>query len=585
MKNILSFIEENIMKFFRGILLGILFINFLNAHSGVQGNTADYVIVGVGTSGGFLAKKLSDDKKTSVIALHSGKNFTDSFIIKYAKNTVFSVLSVLLGVPLPFDPALLHLPPDTQAELETLLQLSANAAKPLYETDVSTPQVYADFRQILWAIPLPLAGGTSVNAGAFCRGTNELFSAWEAIGGPEWSVDKILAIYKELENYHGKTTNPNARGYHGPLRVRQDHVSKLAQMFTNAEIKATGFPFVLDYNDPNTPIGISSQFQLTRKGDDSFYRVSSATAFLDHHVMKSNGTGIHGRKLQVYFDSIGLRTIWDGNKAIGVEYLQDGVVKQVFAKKGVIVAAGLRSSPFLLHSGIGPSSLLSSLGIPVIYNNPHVGQNLADQPNTVMIFASNPKDSNVKSNGVFSQIAWLSAPGGNPISRQIRISTVDIIPGVTVAILDLCQPKSRGSVSINSRNPLDPPVVDLGVLSDPRDLDLFVASYRTYVKAINIQLQRMDPSYQLIYPDPKILDNPTLIADFVRGVVGSNLHFQSHCRMAPLDQGGVVDSFGRVYGVENLIVADNSINPQGMDGSPMATAYLVAANIARLLGY
>ncbi len=72
---------------------------------------------------------------------------------------------------------------------------------------------------------LPLAGGTSVNAGAWCRGTNQLFSQWEAIAGPEWSVNKILSLYKGLERYHGKTNSPNARGHHGPIRIRQDSPS------------------------------------------------------------------------------------------------------------------------------------------------------------------------------------------------------------------------------------------------------------------------------------------------------------------------------------------------------------------------
>ncbi len=567
------------------LIVGILSPNCVQARSGVDGNKADYVIVGVGSAGGLLAKKLTDDKKTSVIALHSGQNFTNAFIIKYAKNTIFSVLAALLGIPLPFDPSTLNLPPDVKAQLAELIQLTNDAAKPLYETGVSTPQPNADDRQILWALPLPLAGGTSVNAGAWCRGTDQLFSQWEAIAGPEWSVNRILAIYKGLEDYHGKTTNHKARGYDGPLSVRQDPASKLAKVFTQAEINATGMPFVLDYNDPKTPIGVSAQFQLTRKGDDSFYRVSSATAFLNHHVMKSDGTGVNGRKLKVLFESSAMKTIWDGNTAIGVEYMQNGAVKQVYAKKGVIVCAGLGSSPFLLHSGIGPSGLLTSLGIPVVYDNPSVGQNLADQQNTVILFSSNPNDSNTTGNGVFSQIAWLPAPGGDPSSRQIRISTVDVIPGVTAGIVDLCQPKSRGSVSINSADPLAPPVIDLGVLSDPSDLALFVSAYATYVKNINIQLQLIDPLYQLIYPDPAILDDPAQITAFIQGAVASNFHYQSHCRMAPLAQGGVVNSTGRVYGVQNLIVADNSINPQDMDGSPMATGYLVAANIARLLGY
>lgn len=573
--------------FFLALCATALSLNPLQAkNSGVKGNRADYVIVGVGSAGGLLAKQLTDDKKTSVIALHSGKNFTESFIIKFAKNTVFSVLSVLLGTPLPFDPATLNLPADVKANLIELLKLTNNAAKPLYETGVSTPQVNADDREILWAIPLPLAGGTSINAGAWCRGTNQLFSQWEAIAGPEWSVNKILKIYKKLENYHGQTTNPQARGYDGPLRIRQDSPSKLSQVFTQAIIAATDTPFVVDYNDPNTPIGVSSQIQLTRKGENSFYRVSSATAFLDHDVIRSDGSGVDGRKLKILFESAGMRTIWDGNKAIGVEYMQNGKIKQVFANKGVIVCSGLRSSPFLLHSGIGPAGLLTSLGIPVIFDNPNVGQGLADQPNSVIVFSSNPNDSNSsKGNGVFAEIAWLPAPGGDPTSRQIRITTVDVIPGITAGILDLCQPLSRGSVSINSNDPLAPPVIDLGVLSNPSDLALFVSAYSIYLKNINIALQKIDPLYQLIYPDPAILDDPALVTAFIQGAVGSNLHFQSHCRMAPLAQGGVVDSRGRVYGVQNLIVADNSINPQDMDGSPMATAYLVAANIARLLGF
>lgn len=561
-------------------------LSFHSLHAGVQGNQADYVIVGVGNAGGLLAKRLTDDRRTSVIALHSGKNFTNSFILKYAKNTVFSVLSVLLGAPLPFDPALLDLAQDVKDNLLGLLSITNNAARPLYETGASIPQPDADNREILWAIPLPLAGGTSVNAGAYCRGTNQLYAQWEQLAGPEWSVDRIFATYRELEAYLGLTTNPASRGYSGPLLVRQDAVSRLAQVFTQAEIAATGAPFVLDYNDPNTPIGISSQFQLTRTGDNGFFRESSATAFLNSAVMQKDGTGVIGRNLQIHFESMALRTIWNGTTAIGVEYSQHGVVKQVYARKGVIICAGLRSSPFLLHSGIGPSALLTSLGIPVVYDNPNVGLGLADQQNTVCLFATNPGDSNSsKGNGVFSQIAWLPAPGGDPTSRQIRISTVDVIPGLTAAIVDLVQPKSRGSVSIDSINPLDPPVVDLGVLSNPDDLSLLTSAYMTYVKDINEELQSINPAYELVFPDPAILSNQALVEAFIREAIGSNLHFQSHCRMAPLNQGGVVDSYGRVYGVQNLIVADNSVNPQNMDGSPMATAYLVAANIARLLGY
>ncbi len=162
-----------------------------------------------------------------------------------------------------------------------------------------------------------------------------------------------------------------------------------------------------------------------------------------------------------------------------------------------------------------------------------------------------------------------------------------MIPGLTPALFNLCQPLSRGSITINSADPLAPPVIDYGILSNPSDLNLYVSGFQTYIKNINIQLQAIDPAYQLIFPDPAILEpgaTATLEA-FIRSSIEANMHFQSHCRMAPLIQGGVVDSNGRVYGVNNLLIADNSINPLCMDGSPMATGYLVAANIARLLGY
>ena len=514
---------------------------------------ADYVIVGVGTAGAVVAKKLSDDKKTSVVALHGGYNFNEVPVIKNSSGAVVTVPGTLGGPPLA-------------------------------DTGLGVPQPNADDRRIAWVIPLPEGGGTAVNAGAYCRGTNELYAKWEKIAGSKWSVERITEVYKELENYHGKTHNPDARGHHGPLSIRQVlNPSKVADVFTKAEIRATGFPFVLDYNDPKTPIGTSSQLQYTQSGHDRKYRVSSATAFLNEEVMTPKGHGVNGRKLRVLFNSRGLRSIWKGNKAIGVEYVQNGQNKKIFAKKGVIVCAGLRSSPFLMYSGVGPQALLESFQIPVIYNNPNVGQGLADQPSLRMLFSSNRNDISLDPNGLFTQISWLPVPGGNKRIRELRAATITQTPGTTAFLLDLCQPRSRGSVTINSADPLSPPVVDLGLLTNPKDLSTFQKGLQVYVKAINKAIQRIDPAYKLIFPDPAILDDIDLVTDFIEEVIESNQHFQSHCRMASRHKGGVVDSRGRVYGVKHLIVADNSVVPQCMDGSPMATAYLIGANIADMI--
>ena len=200
--------------------------------------------------------------------------------------------------------------------------------------------------------------------------------------------------------------------------------------------------------------------------------------------------------------------------------------------KGVIVCAGLGSSPFLLQSGVGPSSVLTPLGIPVVFDNPNVGAGLADQPHVIMLFSSNPNDSNSDGNSPFSQIAWLPDPSGVLPGRQLRFTTVDAIPGVTAALLDLCQPLSRGTVSIDSANPLAPPVIDFGILSNPSDLDLLIAGFQIYIQNINAALQAIDPSYQLIFPDPSIISNTPLLTAFIQSSIESNMHFQSHCLMA-----------------------------------------------------
>lgn len=537
-------------------LFSMLSAPFLEARCLHKSSTtrADYVIVGVGTAGAVLAKRLTDDKKTSVIALQVGENLTKDPLIALAKNTAITVLFSLIGFP-------------------------------LYENGETTPQPNADNRELEWAMAINLGGASSINGAAYVRATPELFSQWETIAGPNWSVARLLEVSKQIETYEGTTQNPAARGETGPLTVQQDPiVSTVSSKFTQAIVNACGVPQIDDYNDPLSPIGASLQMQYTHRGPDGALRVSSANAFLNSKVMTFDGKGVHGRKLRVLLDSQALRTIWKGNKAVGVEYLSNGKTKKVYANKGVIVCAGLKSSFFLLHSGVGPASLLESLNIPVVFDNPNVGQGLVDQPGVRCLFAIDPDDDNVNPNSLFVQISDLPAPGGDPTIRQIRFAGLTFhIPGFVVATVDLLQPLSRGSLTINSADPLDPPVIDLGTFTNSSDLTLYQQAFQVYVKNIAEYLEANFPGYELLFPDLDVIDDITLLTAFLQETVSCNEHFQSHCRMAPQQEGGVVDSNGFVYGVQNLIVADNSVVPLCMDGAPMSSAYLIAANIAQLL--
>ncbi len=553
--------------------LSLSFFMLLCTAPHLQADDPDYVIVGVGTAGAVLAKELSDDKKTSVVALHTGENLTDTRLIKLSKNAIFTVLAGLLPETPPFD--------DEPEELKKLIE---EAALPfLYERGETTPQVEALNQKLLWLLALPLGGATSINAGAWSRPTDLINKKWEEIAGPNWSVERITAIFKELENYNGKTTNHKARGFHGPIQIRQVPPSELSLKFARAIRQATGFPRVLDYNNPKTPIGVSPRVQAAQSGPNGRFRVDSPTAFLNEEVMTPDGFGVNGRKLRVHFNSFGLRAIWEGTKAVGVEYLKNGKQKEVRAKKGVIVCCGLRSSAFLLQSGIGPQKKLKSLDIPVIFHNKNVGKNLVDQTLNPCLFETNPQDTPDRKNSVFAQLSFLPAPGKNNEKREVIIATAYLIPGITATVVNLCQTKSRGSITINSNNPLDPPVIDLGILTNDEDLVTLQNAFSVYIKDISKKLHENDPKYKLIFPPPAILDKPKLLTAFIKATIQSNMCFQSHCLMAPLKQGGVVDDTGHVHGVQNLIVADASIAPAGTNGAPMATAYLCAANIAKLL--
>jgi choline dehydrogenase-like flavoprotein len=593
------------MNYKRYVLCILCFLCIFPKSSLSAKEEADYIVIGAGTAGATISKLLSDDLSTSVITIHNGKNLTQNPNIKYSRNAATTVLSALIGPP-------------------------------FFQTGFSPPQPSVDNREIFWAMGIPEGGTSSVNAGAWARGTNQVYSQWEPIAGPEWSTTQIQNIYTSLEKYKGLTPDPALRGYHGPIHVRQVPIpTPFSLKFSQAVAAATGVPIVVDYNDINTPIGVSPQLQYTQKGCNGKFRVSSATAFLGKNVVTPNGKGVGGRKLNIKYKSTALRTLWKDNKAIGVVYSRNGIERKVYAKKGVVVCGGLYSSAFLMHSGVGPKEVLQPLGIEVKFDNPNVGAALADQTLLLGAFTTNPNDTPIQTrkslnqglidhlsfhklrrtlfnlpvianlpnandkeqlarvllskdfsfpeNSIFSQIAWLPTPGGDPTIRTVRITTVNPIPGLAVALIDLVQPQSRGRITINSADPLDPPVIDSGIFTNPADLELYVQAFQIYIKNINATLHAMDEQYALIFPPPAILDDVVLLTAFIKEFVGSNQCWQSHCRMAPLNQGGVVNSIGQVYGVQNLYVADDSIIPVAMDGTPMASAYLIAANIARLL--
>lgn len=348
--------------------------------------------------------------------------------------------------------------------------------------------------------------------------------------------------------------------------------------------QATGLRRILDYNDPRTPLGPFSRWQLYQKTNGQ--RESSSTAFLSSDIMNRNGFGINGRKLRVLYKSTALRILFNGKSAIGVEFLKEGNREKAFARKKVIVSAGINSAQLLMLSGVGPSNDLRKLGIPVVFNNPNVGEFLTNHTLNTATFTVNQRDIPELQNDPFSLYtggAFLPNPL-NVGNRRRGVQLVGFIAegNLIIAILFL-QPKSRGSIKLQNNDPLKIVLADEGFLANNNDLEAIKAIYKTYIKNISEKLSRIDPSYQLVNPTLETINNDEELENFIKENFGHNHHQQSSLRMAPINRGGVVDRFGNVHGVNNLIVADAQIIPFTVDGNTSAAAFLIGYTIAKHL--
>lgn len=513
----------------------------------------DYVVIGTGPAGATLAKTLSDNKRNSVLLLEAGENNDADVPIQ---NSTFAPL--LQGL------------------------FFAN----YFWQGVGVPQEELNNRVFPWTGGRLLGGASSVNRELYVRPTPSVIDKWEDLLGSTWSNEAVIQRFIELEDYNGRTDDPQFRGFKGRLDVRQAPVQPtvMAEKFALAIQRATGFDEILDYNDPKTPIGPYTRNQYTQEPDGS--RESSSTAFLSPDVIDDKGFGVNGRKLRLLTESTVLRVTFNGKRANGVEFLKEGKCCKASARKKVIVSAGFKSPALMMQSGIGPADELMKAGIPVVFDNPNVGNHMANHSIIPIVFSTNPNDPPIPPDDPNAHLiagAFLPDPTGiNPGLRQIQIEP--FFSGNTlIAGISPIQPNSRGTVKIQSDDPLKIELGDEEFLDDPTDLQLLKNTFKTYVVNIAAELSKIDPAYKLLSPTLDIINNDTQLESFIKQNLSLTFHEQSTLRMARSKVDGVVNARGEVFGVENLVVADNSIIPFTVDGNTSATAYLIGLTIAQLL--
>lgn len=525
----------------------------------------NYIVIGNGNTGGVLARKLSDDFSKNVLVLEWGKNLVndneiqDPNVFAYANDLTYNQkYAVTTPVLTP--------------------ELGLTTGQFIY--------VYSDGRT--W-------GGSSAHNGLFAvRGTPEQYNKWASkTNDNRWLYSNVLPYMLGYENYtaNGTTANLAQRGVGGEISITQSPVissDTLAQAFA----RVAGTSIISDYNDPSLgDTGFSAHQQFITAGIGS-HRSFSADYLPIGTVINKRGKGIDGRRLNIQSNALVSRIIFDGDKAVGVEYYQDGnpsVAQTVMLKNNdknaIIIAAGANQSPAILQrSGIGDRQLLRSLGIKTIVNNPNVGAHLLNHygPGATIGLQTTAFPF---LHGYIDGRPFLPADG----VRRMQVIGFGVF-GVTAFSMSNMEPKSEGSVRIVSPNPTIYPEINLNMYSDGdetvpgSDLSNAVAFFKIafdVAQAVAAPLYFPDPSH---YPAPRgpALDD-SLLAQDAKNLLGNGViayHNSGTCRMGKNINDSVVDSRCRVHGINRLRVGDLSVIPTINKGNTAYPGYLIGEVLA-----
>ncbi|OAL44938.1 GMC oxidoreductase-like protein [Pyrenochaeta sp. DS3sAY3a] len=576
-----------------------------------ENKTFDYVVVGGGTAGLAIASRLAAFASVAVVeagGLYELDNGNQSVIPYYA--LVMPVLASTEEYP----------------------------RQPLIDWDlVSTAQSSAGNRRIHYAQGKTLGGSSALNTLTYHRGTVGAYKRWaDLVGDDSYVFQKLLPYFKRTSTLTPpnlrKRNAPNAtvlydptafdNALQGPLQVSWGNWVDPAQSWFARALQSIGQTL--------SPAGFSSgkvnggAWVPSTIDPKDATRSTSKSSYLQAALKKD------GSRLTVYLRSQASKILFDDAKrASGVIVSTNGTQFVLSARKEVILSAGVFHSPQLLMlSGIGPASTLSANSIKVLSDLRGVGQNLWDQiffnvlrgltvPNTGTYLgtpaqqaiavkqyysdASGPYSSAggylsfeklpAKSRAAFSprtadllnkfpadwpEIEYIASgfPSGNP-----NFSTIGVISGTILT------PSSRGNVTIRSASIEDSPVINLGWLTDPADGEVLVAAFKRAREAWDSK------AIADVVVGPEIVPGAAVSSDqdilnYIRNSAQPIWHASSTCAMGKKgDKDAVVDSKGRVFGVQGLRVVDNSVIPFSVPGHPQSSIYMLAEKIANNIIY
>jgi choline dehydrogenase len=509
----------------------------------------DYIIVGAGSAGCVLANRLTENPDVTVLVLEAGG-------------------------------------PDTHPDIRIPArwgQLTLSLLDWSYKTE---PQIHCHNRVIDWNRGKVLGGTSSINAMVYIRGHRQDYDQWAQLGNEEWSYAEVLPYFKKSQ--HQERGASEFHGSGGLLNVADSsYGGDLAETLISAGVEV-GLAHNPDFNGA-VQEGVG-RYQVTHKNKE---RLSTAMAFLKPALSRPNLTAVtHAHTTRILFD---------GKRAIGVEYVHDNAIKEAHADKEVILCGGAINSPqLLLLSGIGAADHLRQFDIPVIVDLPGVGQNLQDHPIVPLAFtAVNPakRDYSLSSPAYAEYLrsktgyfADNSPALGGFFKTQPELETPDFQLYAGYASVDdpfdfgiflsLMRPKSIGSLTLRSANPYDYPVLQPNYLADAADVRTFIDGIAFVRKLVKTQAFAGFIKDELA-PGVALQSDAELV-EYIRAAVATTWHYSCTCKMG-IDAMAVVNPQLQVYGVESLRVVDASVMPHVIGGNTNAPTIMIAEKAADMI--